>query len=75
MIQRWIHITLPFNLAIGKVNLSEIFHRLKELRDPLMLKIIEQILRGYDDFISERLSQIKIYPSRARKGLRAPEEG
>jgi hypothetical protein len=34
-----------------------------------MLKILEQILIGYDDRISERLSQTKIYPSKARKGL------
>ena len=34
-----------------------------------MLKILEQILRGYDNLISERLSQTKIYPSKARKGL------
>ncbi len=64
-----IHITLRFNLATGKANLNEIVYELKELRDPLMLKILEQILRGYDDLISERLSQTKIYPSKARKGL------
>ena len=64
-----IHITLRFNLAIGKVNLNEIVYRLKELRDPLMLKILEKILTGYDDLIAERLSQTKIYPSKARKGL------
>ncbi len=64
-----IHITLRFNLAIGKVTLNEIVYELKELRDPLMLKILEQILRGYDDLISERLSQTKIYSSKARKGL------
>lgn len=64
-----IHITLRFNVATGKVNLNEIVYELKELRDPLMLKILEQILRGYDDLISERLSQTKIHPSKARKGL------
>ena len=64
-----IHITLRFNLATGKVNLNEIVYELKELRDPLMLKTLEQILRGYDDLSSERLSQTKIYPSKARKGL------
>ena len=64
-----IHITLRFNLAIGKVNLNEIVYRLKELRDPLMLKILEKILMGYDDLISERLSRTDIYPSKARKGL------
>ncbi len=41
-----IHITLRFNLATGKVNLNEIVYELKELRDPLMLKILEQLLRG-----------------------------
>jgi hypothetical protein len=64
-----IHITLRFNLAIGKVGLNEIVYRLKELREPLMLRILEQILIGYDDLISERLSQTKMYPSKARKGL------
>jgi hypothetical protein len=64
-----IHITLRFNLAIGNVTLNEIVYRLKELRDPLMLRILDRILRGYDDLICERLSQTKIYPSKARKGL------
>jgi hypothetical protein len=64
-----IHITLRFNLAIGKVNLNEIVYELKELRDPLMLQILERILRCYDDLISERLSQTKRYPSKDRKGL------
>jgi len=64
-----IHITLRFDLAIGKVGLNEIVYKLKEIRDPLMIKILEQILKGYDDLISERLSQTKIYPGKARKGL------
>jgi hypothetical protein len=64
-----LHITLRFNLATGSVNLNEIVYRLKELRDPLMVKILEQILRSYDDLISERLSQTTIYPSKARRGL------
>ena len=64
-----IHITLRFNLATGKANLNEIVYSLKELRDPLVLNILKQILIGYDDLISERLSQTKIYPSKARKGL------
>lgn len=67
--KREITITLQYDLAIGKVNLNEIVYRLKELRDPLMLRILEEILKGYDDLISERLSQTKIYPSKARKGL------
>jgi len=64
-----IHITLRFHLATGKANLNEIVYRLEELKNPLMLEILEQILRGYDDLISERLSQTKVYPSKARKGL------
>jgi hypothetical protein len=64
-----IHITLRFNLAIGKVNLNEIVYKLKELQNPIMLKILEQILMGYDDLILERLSRTDLYPSKARKGL------
>jgi hypothetical protein len=67
--EREITIALRFKLAIGKVTLNEIVYRLKELRDPLMLQILEQILKGYDDLICERLSQTRIYPSKARKGL------
>jgi hypothetical protein len=62
-----IHITLRFNLATGKASLNEIVYRLKELRDPLMLEILEEILTGYDDLICERLS--RTYPSKKRKGL------
>lgn len=67
--ERGISISLQFGLSIGKVNLNEIVYRLKEIRDPLMLKILEAILKSYDDLISERLSKTKIYPSKARKGL------
>jgi len=64
-----IHITLLLNLAIGKVGLNEIVYRLKELRDPLMVRILEQIFMGYGNLISERLSQTKMYASKARKAL------
>jgi hypothetical protein len=64
-----IHITLRYNMAIGKVNLNEIIYKLKELRDPLILQILEHILRSYDDIIAERLSRTDLYPSKARKGL------
>ena len=64
-----IYITLRFNLATDKVGLNEIIYRLKELQDPLMLKILDEILRDYDDLISERLSRTDKYPSKARKGL------
>jgi hypothetical protein len=62
-----IHITLFFDLATGKVSLNEIVYKLKQLRDPLMVKILEQILTGYDDLICERLSGT--YSSTDRKGV------
>lgn len=65
-----IHITLRCHLAIGKVNLNEIVYQLQQLRDPLMVEILKQILRSYDDLISERLSAVQSNPpSKARKGL------
>jgi hypothetical protein len=64
-----IHITLWFDLAIGKVGLNEIVYELRELSNPVMLKVLEQILMSYDDLIAERLSQTKIYSTKARKGL------
>jgi len=65
-----IHITLRFQLAIGKVNLHEIVYELQKLRDPIMLEVLKQILRSYDDLISERLSTVQSNPpSKARKGL------
>lgn len=64
-----IYITLRFNLATGKVSLNEIVYKLKELRDPFMFKILEHILKSYDDIIAERLSRTDVYPSKARKGL------
>ena len=67
--EQQIHITLRYNIAIGKVNLNEIVYKLKELRDPLMLQILEQVLKTYDDLIVERLSRTDIYPSKKRKGL------
>ena len=67
--KRRITISLQFDLAIGKVNLNEIVYRLKELRDPLMLSVLEGVLKSCDDLISKRLSQTKIYTSKFRKGL------
>ena len=64
-----LHITLRFNLATGKVGLNEIIYKLKEFRDPLMPKILGNVLMSYDDLISECLSRTDIYPSKARKGL------
>ena len=66
-----IHITLQFDLATGKVNLNEIVYRLQQQKNPLMLQILEQILRSYDDLISERLSHHGgvFPPSKARRGL------
>jgi hypothetical protein len=69
--EQQIHITLCFQLATGKVNLNEIVYRLQQLRDPLMLRVLEHILRSYDDLVSERLSNHDgvFPPSKARKGL------
>ena len=68
--EQQIHITLQFHLATGKVNLNEIVYHLQELKHPLMLIILENILRSYDDLISERLSTVQSNPpSIARKGL------
>jgi len=69
--EQQIHITLSFQLATAKVTLNEIVYRLQELREPLMLRILEHILRSYDDLISERLSHHGgvMSPSKGRKGL------
>jgi len=64
-----IYTTLGYDLATGDVNLNEIVYRLKELRDRLMLRILEKILKSYDDLIAERLTRTDIYPSKKRKGL------
>lgn len=64
-----IHITLRFTLATGSVGLNEVVYRLKELRDPLMVGILEQVLMSYDHLIAERLRHTEIYPSKVRKGL------
>ena len=53
--EQQIYITLDYDLATGDVNFNEIVYRLKELRDRLMLPILEQILKSYDDLIVERL--------------------
>lgn len=67
--KRKVNITLQFDLAIGSVNLNEIVYQLKEIQNPLLLKILESILMSYDELICERLSNTKLYPSKARKGL------
>ena len=64
--EQQIHITLWFHLATGKVNLNEIVFRLQELKNPLMLHVLEKILRSYDDLIAERLSIYRL----CRKYLR-----
>lgn len=64
-----ISISLEFEIVIGKVNLNEITYKLREIQDPLMLKILENILKWYDDLIAERLSRTDLYPSKARKGF------
>jgi hypothetical protein len=69
--EQQIHITLQFELAIGKVNLNEIVYRLEKAKDPLMLEILKTILTGYDDLIADRLSPKPgvMTPSKLRKGL------
>jgi len=67
--ERDINITLRIKLSIGETNLNEIVYGLKEFRDSLMIQILEQILKSYDDLISERLSHTEVYPSKARRGL------
>jgi hypothetical protein len=62
-------ITCEFDLAIGKVNLNEIVYRLKEFRDSLMIRMLKEILKSYDDLILDRLTRTKIYPSKMRKGV------
>ena len=64
-----VNISLEFEIVIGKVNLNEIVYKLREIQNSLMLKTLEGILKWYDDLIAERLSQTRIYPSKARKGL------
>ena len=64
-----INISLEIEIVIGKVNLNEITYKLREIQNLLMLKILENILKWYDDLIAERLSQTRVYSSKARKGL------
>jgi hypothetical protein len=49
-----IHITLWFQISTGKVNLNEIVYWLQEVKNPLMLLVLEKILRNYDDLIAQR---------------------
>ena len=67
MVEQEIHVAPRFHLATGTVSLNEIVYRLQELRDPLMVPILEAILVGYDDLICERLSES--CGSESREGL------
>ena len=49
--KREITITLRYDPAIGNVNLNERVFELKQHRDPLMLQIVEEILKNYDDLM------------------------
>ena len=49
-------ITLGYELAIGEVGLNEIVYRLKGIRDKIMLAILGEVLRKYEDVITERLT-------------------
>lgn len=57
-----IYITLDYDLATGDVNPNEIVYRVKDLKDDFMLRIIEQILKSYDDLIVKRLSRTFYLP-------------
>jgi len=56
------HITLRFYLATGKVSLNEIVYKFKELKDPLMLKILapkRNIVEGerYENEVIGKISE------------------
>ena len=53
------------------IYLNEIVYRLEQVKNPLMLQILETILMSYDDLVSQRLSPQAgvICPSKIRKGL------
>jgi len=68
--EQQIHISLRYHISTGKVNLNEIVYQLQQIKDPLTLQILEQILRSYDDLISQRLSRaMSNPPSKSRKDL------
>lgn len=67
--EREIHITLRYDLAIGDVNLNEIVYRLNELKHLLMRRITAKVIQDYDDLNVERLTRTEIYPSKSRRGL------
>lgn len=70
--KRYVNITLQFDLAIGSVNLNEIVFQLKEIQNPLMLKILESILMSYDELICERLSNTKALSQQGQERIRSP---
>ena len=59
--EQQIHITLYFDLSTGKANLNEIVYRLKDIKNPLMLRILKEILNSYDDLISGRLITTAVF--------------
>ena len=60
--QQEIHITLRFDLATGKANLNEVVYELKELRDPLMLKILEHETRNSVGPLGHPQSYASLFP-------------
>jgi hypothetical protein len=67
--ERDICITLRYDLQSGNVSLNEIVYWLNENQDKVMLAVLEEIIKAYDDHIAERLTRTDVYPSKARKGL------
>ena len=59
-----IHITLRFSLENVKVGLTEIIYKPKDPQNPLILKMLREILTGYDELISECLSLTDKYPEK-----------
>ena len=71
-----IYITLGFKLTTGKVNLNEIVYRLKEIRDSLMLQVLEKILTWYDAVIVGTIKQDRyISQQGTERTWAAPKEG
>jgi hypothetical protein len=67
-----VSITCDFDLAIGKSDFNEIVYRLKDIRDILMLRMLQQILMSYDgsntgkrNWASKVISTFRYKPSKS----------
>lgn len=50
-----VKIELGFNWEVGKLNLNEMVYRVDELKDQLLLQVVEQLIEGYQAVVVERL--------------------